>query len=106
MKNEVDRAGPFFIRHSTFDIRHSISGAPAGASRSVAETRCPDPRPLPSPCATVSPLLSRGPEGSKSSMIKFGTSGWRGIIGEDFTFDKVRVATQGIANYLKSSGQK
>src|SRR5947199_3025190 len=39
-------------------------------------------------------------------MIKFGTSGWRGIIGEDFTFDKVRVATQGIANYLKSSGQK
>ena len=39
-------------------------------------------------------------------MIKFGTSGWRGIIGEDFTFDRVRVATQGIANYLKQSGQK
>src|SRR6266567_288814 len=39
-------------------------------------------------------------------MIKFGTSGWRGIIGEDFTFGAVRVASQGIANYLKSSGQK
>lgn len=39
-------------------------------------------------------------------MIKFGTSGWRGIIGEDFTFDNVRIATQGIANYLKKSGQK
>ncbi len=39
-------------------------------------------------------------------MIKFGTSGWRGIIGEDFTFDNVRIATQGIANYLKNSGQK
>ena len=39
-------------------------------------------------------------------MIKFGTSGWRGVIGEDFTFEKVRVATQGIANYLKKSGQK
>ncbi len=39
-------------------------------------------------------------------MIKFGTSGWRGIIGEDFTFDAVRIATQGIANYLKKSGQK
>jgi len=39
-------------------------------------------------------------------MIKFGTSGWRGIIGEDFTFENVRVATQGIANYLKKSGQK
>jgi phosphoglucomutase len=34
-------------------------------------------------------------------MIKFGTSGWRGIIGEDFTFAAVRVASQGIANYLK-----
>jgi phosphoglucomutase len=34
-------------------------------------------------------------------MIKFGTSGWRGIIGEDFTFAAVRVASQGIVNYLK-----
>jgi alpha-D-glucose phosphate-specific phosphoglucomutase len=32
--------------------------------------------------------------------IKFGTSGWRGIIAQDFTFDNVRLATQGIANYL------
>ncbi|HSP34650.1 MAG TPA: phosphoglucomutase/phosphomannomutase family protein, partial [Thermoanaerobaculia bacterium] len=39
-------------------------------------------------------------------MIKFGTSGWRGVIGEDFTFENVRIATQGIANYLKKSGQK
>jgi phosphoglucomutase len=39
-------------------------------------------------------------------MIKFGTSGWRGIIGEDFTFANVRIAMQGIANYLKKSGQK
>jgi phosphoglucomutase len=35
-------------------------------------------------------------------MIKFGTSGWRGIIGEDFTFQNVRLASQGIANYLKN----
>lgn len=39
-------------------------------------------------------------------MIRFGTSGWRGIIGEDFTFENVRIATQGVANYLKSTGQK
>jgi len=39
-------------------------------------------------------------------VIKFGTSGWRGIIGEDFTFANVRIAVQGIANYLKKSGQK
>src|SRR5579884_1919127 len=35
-------------------------------------------------------------------MIKFGTSGWRGLIARDFTFDNVRLATQGIADYLKT----
>jgi phosphoglucomutase len=39
-------------------------------------------------------------------MITFGTSGWRGIIGEDFTFENVRVASQGVANYLKKIGQQ
>ena len=34
--------------------------------------------------------------------IKFGTSGWRGLIARDFTFDNVRLATQGIADFLKS----
>lgn len=35
-------------------------------------------------------------------MIKFGTSGWRGLIARDFTFDQVRLATQGIADYLRA----
>jgi phosphoglucomutase len=35
-------------------------------------------------------------------MIKFGTSGWRGLIARDFTFDNVRLATQGIAHFLQS----
>jgi len=39
-------------------------------------------------------------------MIKFGTSGWRGIIGEDFTFENVRIASQGIASFLRKSGQQ
>src|SRR5436190_4771273 len=34
--------------------------------------------------------------------IKFGTSGWRGIIARDFTFDNVRLATQGVAQYLRA----
>lgn len=38
--------------------------------------------------------------------IKFGTSGWRGIIARDFTFDNVRVAAQGITDYLKAELQK
>lgn len=32
--------------------------------------------------------------------IKFGTSGWRSLIARDFTFENVRVAIQGIADYL------
>src|SRR6185295_7207694 len=35
-------------------------------------------------------------------LIKFGTSGWRGLIARDFTFENVRLATQGIADYLKA----
>jgi phosphoglucomutase len=38
-------------------------------------------------------------------MIKFGTSGWRGIIAREFTFDNVRLATQGIALYLNSQSE-
>lgn len=34
--------------------------------------------------------------------IKFGTSGWRGLIARDFTFDNVRIVTQAIAQYLTS----
>src|ERR1035437_8111098 len=36
------------------------------------------------------------------TVIKFGTSGWRDIIARDFTFENVRLATQGIADYLNS----
>jgi alpha-D-glucose phosphate-specific phosphoglucomutase len=36
-------------------------------------------------------------------MIKFGTSGWRGLIARDFTFDNVRLATQGVAEYLSKT---
>lgn len=31
--------------------------------------------------------------------IKFGTSGWRGLIARDFTFTNVQVATQGLADW-------
>lgn len=36
--------------------------------------------------------------------IKFGTSGWRGIIGEEFTLEKVRVVIQAVADYMKKEG--
>jgi phosphoglucomutase len=37
-----------------------------------------------------------------TSVIKFGTSGWRGLIARDFTFANVRLAAQAIALYLKA----
>ncbi len=35
--------------------------------------------------------------------IKFGTDGWRGVIAEDFTFDNVRLCTQGVADYISGT---
>lgn len=34
-------------------------------------------------------------------MIKFGTSGWRGVMGKEFTFKNLRTVVQAIANYLQ-----
>ena len=36
--------------------------------------------------------------------IRFGTSGWRAIIADDFTFANVRLAARGVCEYLQSSG--
>lgn len=36
--------------------------------------------------------------------IKFGTSGWRGILADEFTFENVKVVTQAIADYLRQQG--
>lgn len=34
--------------------------------------------------------------------IRFGTSGWRAIIADDFTFENVRLVTEAICSYLKT----
>ena len=36
------------------------------------------------------------------SQIKFGTDGWRGVIGRDFTFANVEVVAQAVAEYMES----
>jgi phosphoglucomutase len=41
-----------------------------------------------------------------SEKIKFGTSGWRGVIADDFTFSRVRAVTQAIADHLVAQGLK
>ncbi|MDT8395849.1 MAG: phosphoglucomutase/phosphomannomutase family protein [bacterium] len=37
--------------------------------------------------------------------IKFGTSGWRGIIADEFTFERARFVTAAIARYMVESGE-
>ena len=37
--------------------------------------------------------------------IKFGTDGWRGVIGDDFTYSSLRLAAQGVAEYLAAKGE-
>jgi phosphomannomutase len=41
-----------------------------------------------------------------SSIIKFGTDGWRGVVAEDYTFDNVRRCAQGFASYLIEIGKQ
>lgn len=38
--------------------------------------------------------------------IKFGTSGWRGVIAKDFTFSNVRKVSRGIRNYILQENLK
>ncbi len=40
------------------------------------------------------------------SQVTFGTSGWRGILCEDFTFENVKVVVQAIADTIKASGEQ
>jgi alpha-D-glucose phosphate-specific phosphoglucomutase len=48
---------------------------------------------------SASPSLSASP-------IKFGTSGWRGLIADDFTFASVRLAVTAIAEHVKAKSAK
>jgi alpha-D-glucose phosphate-specific phosphoglucomutase len=43
---------------------------------------------------------------SATSPIKFGTSGWRGLIADDFTFANVRLAVTAIAEHAKAKIQQ
>lgn len=36
------------------------------------------------------------------SPIRFGTEGWRGVVGDDFTFERLRYVAQGTAEYLRA----
>ncbi len=40
----------------------------------------------------------------KRAIVKFGTSGWRAVLCDDFTFENVRVVVQAVADHLKAAG--
>ncbi|MCF7892147.1 MAG: radical SAM protein, partial [Candidatus Omnitrophica bacterium] len=51
--------------------------------------------------ASASPLFCNIPEEEHALKIEFGTSGWRGKIGQDFNLWNVRRCAQGLANYYQ-----
>jgi phosphoglucomutase len=49
--------------------------------------------------------FSKGHDTSRNLMaIRFGTSGWRAVIADEFTFQNVRAVTEAICGYLKTEG--
>lgn len=42
---------------------------------------------------------------ASKNQIKFGTDGWRGIIGKDFKLGNVRIVAQAISDYFRRDGQ-
>lgn len=43
-------------------------------------------------------------KGERIIMIKFGTGGWRAIIGDDFTKENIQLLAQGLVNKMKNEG--
>jgi len=46
--------------------------------------------------------LSANGKRSRTIGIKFGTDGWRAVIGEDYTFENLKIVSQAVADYLGS----
>jgi len=49
-------------------------------------------------------MEDRGTVESYGLMIRFGTSGWRAVLGEEFTFPNARRVVTAIARVAKASG--
>lgn len=48
----------------------------------------------------MSRMQSKGLEMQLYSEIKFGTDGWRGVIGDNYTFKNLKIISQAVADYL------
>jgi phosphoglucomutase len=48
--------------------------------------------------------MAQGAEPEAQAAIRFGTSGWRGVLGEDFTFPRLRIVLDAVARWLAEQG--
>lgn len=48
-------------------------------------------------------IREQAAENQSTAVIKFGTSGWRAVIGEDYTIANVKRVTQAVVNMMKTS---
>ena len=49
-------------------------------------------------------MVEAGDDSVTTPRLKFGTDGWRAVIGDQFTFANVRCCAQGVATYLRRAG--
>ena len=52
--------------------------------------------------AEINPSTTLRIDGEQSRTIKFGTDGWRAVIGQDYTFENLKIVSQAVADYLGS----
>jgi phosphomannomutase len=51
---------------------------------------------------SLAAIRNRSSRRVSEPQIKFGTDGWRGVMADDFTYETVRYAAQGIAEYMNA----
>ena len=49
--------------------------------------------------------MMMGKPGTAAAEIRFGTSGWRGVVADEFTLERARIVLAAIAAYMKETGE-
>ncbi|HKJ23489.1 MAG TPA: phosphoglucomutase/phosphomannomutase family protein, partial [Myxococcota bacterium] len=50
-------------------------------------------------------MTARGGSAGRDGAIRFGTSGWRGVLGDEFTLARARAVVRGVARLLRERGE-
>src|SRR3972149_4187404 len=79
----------------------SMGGTQVTNTTTLSGMVFPVPRPAPPAHLPLGALPRYNSPRMSLKKIHFGTSGWRGIIAEDFTFDGVRAAVAALGDYVR-----